>query len=101
MQIINKLSDMIEEEMDDAEKYIECAMKYKDELPALSAVFYKLSMEEMVHMSMLHDQVTALISDYRREHGDPPADMQGIYDYLHKRHTQHANKIKVMQGLYK
>ena len=101
MEIIGKLSDMIQEELDDAEKYIDCAIKYKDDRPSLASTFYKLSMEEMGHMTMLHDQVSAIISEYKREHGNPPERMQGIYDYLHQKFMEHANKIRVMQGLFK
>ena len=62
MVLISKLSDMIEEELDDAEKYIRCAMTYKDERPSLSATFYKLSTEEIGHANTLHEQVVALIT---------------------------------------
>lgn len=100
MQLISKLSDMIEEELNDAEKYIRCATDKKADRPALAAAFHSLSVEEMKHVNILHDQVTALIAEYRKEHGDPPERMQGIYDYLHKKQTEKANEIKVMQLLY-
>ena len=77
MQIISKLSDMIEEELNDAEKYIQCAMKYKEERPNLASTFSRLSQDEMTHVGLLHDQVVMLITEYRKEHGDPPEKMQG------------------------
>lgn len=101
MQLISKLSDMIEEELNDAEKYIRCAMNHKEDHPNLAQAFARLSSEEMTHVSILHDQVAALITEYRKEHGDPPEKMQGIYDYLHKKHIEHANEIKVMQAIFK
>ena len=101
MQIISKLSEMIEEELNDAEKYINCAMNHKEDDVPLADVFYKLSVEEMGHANMLHEQVVKIISDYRKEHGNPPEKMQWVYDYLHKKHIDHANKIKVLQALYK
>ena len=102
MQLIAKLSDMIEEELNDAEKYARCALNYKEEnMSALAATFNKLSLEEMGHVTALHDQVTAAIAEYRKEHVDPPERMQGIYDYLHKKHVQHANEIRILQGLFK
>lgn len=100
MQLISKLSDMIEEELEDAEKYARCALDKKDSYPALASTFHKLSLEESNHAAMLHEQVVALINDYRKENGDPPERMQGIYDYLHKKHIEKANAIKVMQGIY-
>lgn len=101
MKIIEKLSDMIEEELADAEKYIKCAINYKDENPNLAAVFYKLSVEEMGHMAALHDQVVVIILQYRKDHGEPPEKMQAVYDYIHKRHVDKANEIKIMQSIYK
>ena len=65
MKIIKKLSDYIEEEIDDAEKYAECALKVKDEYPSVSDLFFILSGEELTHMSRLHNEVQKLIEDYR------------------------------------
>lgn len=101
MQLISKLSDMIEEELNDAEKYIRCALDKKESYPGLASAFYKISLEEMGHVNILHEQVIALIAEYRKEHGDPPERMQGIYDYLHKKHIDHANEIKVLQAIFK
>ena len=101
MQLISKLSDMIDEELNDSEKYIKCAMNHKDDNPDLAAAFAKLSNEEMGHVNILHEQVVKLINEYRKEHGDPPEKMQAIYDYLHKKHIERANEIKVLQILFK
>ena len=100
MLLIEKISNMIEDEMDDAERYIQCAMKWKEERPALAQTFARISNEEMGHMNLLHDQVTAIIMEYRKEHGEPPEKMQGIYDYLHRKHIDRANEIKVQQALF-
>lgn len=101
MKIIEKLSDMIEEELNDAEKYIRCAMNHAEERPVLAEAFYKLSTEEMQHMAMLHDQVTKIIEEYRKAKGEPPADMMAVYEYLHKRHIAKAADIKNLQMIYK
>ena len=101
MQIISKLSDMIEEELEDAEKYAKCALNYKEENLALATAFNRISIEEIGHVNILHEQVVALINAYRKDHGDPPEKMQGIYDYLHKKYMDHANEIKVLQALFK
>ena len=101
MKIIEKLSEMIEEEISDADKYIHCAMNMKEERPALAEVFYKLSMEEMQHMTALHDQVVKIIEEYRKVKGDPPSDMLAIYEYLHKKHVAKTAEVKNMQMIYK
>lgn len=101
MTIIKKLSEMIEEEIEDADKYAECALKHKEDMPALAETFFKLSLEEMQHMALLHDHVVKLIEDYRKEKGDPPASMLAVYEYLHEKHIKAAAEVKAKQALYK
>ena len=101
MKIISKLSDLIEEELNDADKYIRLALDTREDNYALSATFYKLSLEEINHMKMLHEQVVAIINEYRKDNGDPPERMQAIYDYLHGKHINKANEIMITQALYK
>ena len=101
MKIIKCLSQLIEEEMDDADKYIDLAVKWKSEEPDTADLFYELSLEEMGHMEKLHEEVTELIDEYRKQNGEPPRDMMVLYDYLHEMHIKTATQIKVKQGMYK
>ena len=52
MKIIKELSEMISEEIDDAEKYIRHAIECKADDKQLAGVFYDLSVQEMNHMQM-------------------------------------------------
>lgn len=101
MEIIKKLSEMIEDELEGAENYIKCAIKHKESNPSLSKTFYEISTEEMRHVNLLHEQVAHLITQYRKEHGEPPAVMLAVYDYMHEKHIDHAAKIKAMQTQYR
>ena len=43
MKIIETLSNQIEEELEDAEKYIRCALEKKEQDPALADTYYRLA----------------------------------------------------------
>ena len=101
MKLIKHLSEMIEDEIEGSEEYIKMALKLKDEDPDLARTFYSLSTQEMEHMKILHDAVVAVIEKYRKEHGDPPADMQAVYDYLHEKHINEAGEVKALQTMYR
>ena len=101
MKIIKCLSEKIEDELNDAQEYIDLAMRWKQDEPDTAEVFYTLSLEEMGHVDKLHKKVAELIAEYRTEHGDPPKDMMTLYDYLHEKHIGRATQIKVKQGMFK
>ncbi len=100
MEIIKSLVEKIDDELEDAEKYIKCAIKVKATYPQLADAYYKLSMEEMGHVTILHDQVVKIINEYKKTKEVPPA-MQTLYDYLHARQIKWAAKIKGKQDSYK
>lgn len=101
MERIKHLCDLISEELEGACGYAKCALKHKEDDPALAKMYYDLSIEEMQHVDRLHNQVVTEIRNYKSEHGEPPAQMQAVYDYVHEHHIEKAAKIKAMQMQYR
>ena len=100
MKIIKCLSKYIEDEIGDAEKYIEKALEVRIEYPEVADTLAALSNEEMRHMQVLHNQVVKLIEVYKKEKGEPPAPMQAIYDMLHEKYIEEAKEVKILQQMY-
>ena len=100
MKIIKCLAEHIQEELHDADAYIELAMRWKDEQPKTAALFYELSTQEMGHADKLHADVVRLINEYKQENGEPPKEMMTLYNYLHERNVADAMRIKGKQGMF-
>jgi Mn-containing catalase len=101
MKLIKELTERIEEEIEGAEEYVKEAIKLKHEHPSLAKTLYDISNQEMSHIDMLHAEVVKLIEEHRRTHGEPPAPMMAVYEYLHERHIDKVNTIKLLQAEYR
>lgn len=101
MKEIKLLMEHIEDELDDANTYAKLALECRASDPEMAELFYKLSGEEMNHMNLLHKDVVRRIENYRRMHGEPPAEMLALYNYLHCRMIDDAAEVGVLQGMYK
>ncbi len=101
MKIIKEISDMIEDEIEGACEYAKRAVELREEMPDLADTLYSISLQEVQHINLLHTQVVHLIEQERKEHGEPPATMMAVYEYLHKKHIEAVNEIKIYQQMYK
>lgn len=98
MKKIKWLVEQIREELHDAEKYAECAMKQKDDDRELATVYHRLAEQELEHSHILHDQVVRVI----REHGgEPPAAMQAIWDWEHEKMVEEEKEVKLLLEMYR
>lgn len=100
MKIIEMLSDYIEEEITDSEKYARRALENKTDYPDAAKLFYTLSLEEMEHANKLHGAVVDLIEKYKVSHGEPPREMMAIYEYLHKKQIDRVAEVKTLQSMF-
>lgn len=101
MKVIKDMSEDIEATLDMAECNIKKAIQYKEECPIAAKSFFNKSVTLMDSLKPQHDAVVALITDYRKEKGEPPAPMMAIYNYLHERHISKAAAIKNLQDMFK
>lgn len=61
----------------------------------------RYSNDEARRLMMLHNEVASMIETYRRENGEPPENMLAVYDYLHERAIEKAEKVKRYLSMYK
>ena len=101
MKLIKYLEDAIEEEIEGAKGYAMKAAELKDSHPSLAQVLYNISVQEDAHHAALHGEVVKLIEEHRRKHGEPPAAMMAVYEYVHKMHVEHLAEARRYQDVYK
>ena len=101
MKVIQMLCERIDEEISDARFYAKKAIKYESEYPELANALHEIAAQEMEHMNLLHKHVVKIIEDYRAKHGNPPANMLAVYDYLHNKSIEKAADVKRIMQMYK
>ena len=101
MKIIKELESKISDEIEDIESYAKMAASVKAESPGLAQVLYNISMQEDAHQAALHAEVVKIIEEHRRTHGEPPAAMMAVYDYIHKKHIEELAEARRYQDIYK
>ena len=94
MKIIETLIDRMNEELEGLEDYADEALKLKAEYPSLANTLFVIAGDERKHYNMLHAEVAKLIAEYRDKHGEPPAAMSAVYDYIHKKNIDHMARIE-------
>ena len=101
MKLIKYLEDAIEEEIEGVKGYAKKAVELKDEHPNLAQVLYNISVQEDAHQAALHKEVVKIIEDHRRTHGEPPAAMMAVYEYVHQKHIDALAEARRYQDVYK
>ena len=101
MLVIKKLSKQIKEEICKAEAYARDALDYKEKDKLLADAYFAAANDKLRDMDLLHDQVVRIITAYRKEKGEPPADMQAKYDYIHEEQIEDVREVRVLLELYK
>lgn len=98
MKKIKWLVEQITEELEDAEKYAECAMAQKDDDRELATTYHRLAEQELEHSHALHAQVVRII----KEHGlEPPLVMKAIWDWEHDKMVEREREVKMLLEMFR
>lgn len=101
MKEIQLLEELLDDEMSDSNKYVDLALEYKESDQEMAKLFYDLSLAEDGHRNNIHSMITKKIEKYRREHGEPPAAMMAVYEFLHKKEMNKAAHLKSKQDMWR
>lgn len=101
MKIIAWLTEQIEDEIHDVKEYAKMAAELKEEHPGLAQVLYNISTQEDTHQAMLHAEVVKIIENHRKMHGEPPAAMMAVYEYVHQKHIDKMAESRRYQEIYR
>ena len=101
MKLIRDLEEAIEDEIHDVKKYAKWASELKAEYPTLAQVLFNISTQEDGHQAAIHNEVVKIIEEHRRTHGEPPAAMMAVYDYLHQKSIDKLAEARMYQDVYK
>ena len=101
MKLIRDLEERIHDEIGDIKWYAKKAAELKAEHPTLAQVLYNISTQEDGHQAAIHNEVVKIIEEHRRNHGEPPATMMAVYDYLHKKAIDELAEARMYQDVYK
>ena len=100
MKEIDFMPRFIEDEVNDAEKYIRKALEVRAFNRSLADVLFNLSTEEIKHMNMLHSEISKIIEGYKAKGVEPPDDMMRFYEILHSWSIEDAKAVKILQNMY-
>ena len=101
MKLIRDLEEYIEDEIQDIKKYAKMATEVKNDYPTLAQVLFNISAQEDGHQAAIHNEVVKIIEEHRRNHGEPPAAMMAVYDYLHMKSIDKLAEARMYQEVYK
>ena len=101
MERLKLLFSLIDDELADSMKYGEKAMHYKETDPAMAELFYSLSLEELKHKSMLHNQLVKEVNECIENYPDKEESINAVYDVLNEREVEWENSVRTYHSMYR
>ena len=101
MERLKLLFSLIDDELADSMKYGEKAMRYKDTDSAMAELFYSLSLEEIKHKNMLHNQLIKEMENCINNYPEKEMEVHAVYDVLNERQVEWENSVRNYQSMYR
>lgn len=94
MRLIKKLIHNINEELHDAEKYIDCGLAHKNDGTDLNTLFTKLAAAELDHATWLHEAVVKEIDKIKATTHNIPEFMIELWGEMHEEYVEKFAVLK-------
>ena len=101
MDKLKLLFSLIDDELADAMKYAEKAMHCKGMNVPMAELFYSLSVEEIKHKNMLHNQLVKEMQNFIEENPEKELEVNAVYEVLNERQVEWENSIRTYQSSYR
>lgn len=96
MKLISDLADSMADEVHDAKHRVKAAIEVKAEHPEIAKRHIEIAVQELAHADKDHTSAVELITAYRRDNGEPPADMLAIWNEKHEKYMDKYARVKTM-----
>lgn len=101
MRHVSMLLEQMDDELDGAREYAQCALHLKDEDRELADIYVSLARTELDHYQKLYNQMTRIMTNYRSEHEDMSHELQEFYDWQRTKTMNCMAEVKVLVDSYK
>lgn len=100
MKIIAEVIDDIYCTKRAAEKYLDKAIKFKEEFPKVSMMYYECYENCRNQIDSMHTIIVGVITESRKKE-EPPKYMLEIWDYQHKQIIDEMSYLDKREQMYK
>ena len=101
MKSIKLLTDLIDEEICDAEKYAKLALEYKESNADVAQVFFQLAQEELKHMATLHTTDVNIVKVHMNDSDPRTEGMKIAHEILHERAMEKEKGVRILLDMYR
>lgn len=102
MHKIKELCELIHEEVEGAEHYMDLALRYKEEDRGMADTFADLSGQEAGHAEKLGSLVSTQVNHMKQDHDAASmANAQCIWTWEHEKMMECLAKVKLKQEMYR